>query len=151
MALSLSWYERGIVAAIALWCLLCSRLFNKHALDVVEGFIVRVLRFLVEMLDGFRSCGKSVIALALASPQFTEEGKLRERFLAIVIRPVDGNVFRTALRSFHQSRFVLGLCLLLVEDFGLDDDGEAVGMAWRARSETCVTWAIGRQFIRVSF
>ena len=36
-------------------------------------------------------------------------------------------MFRPALRSLHQSRSVLGLFLLLVEGFGLDDDGEAVG------------------------
>ena len=37
-------------------------LLGGHALDVVEGFIVRVLRCFVEMLDGFWSVRKSVTA-----------------------------------------------------------------------------------------
>ena len=56
-----------------------------------------------------------MIASALASSQFTEEVKLRKRPLATVIRPVDRNVLRPALRRVHQSRSVLEMFLLLVE------------------------------------
>ena len=68
-----------------------------------------------------------MIASALAYFRFSEEGKLRERPHAVVTQSVDGYVFRFAFRSFHRSRSVLGLFLLLVEGFGLDDDAEAVG------------------------
>ena len=83
------------------------------------------------------SVGKSVTA-ASANFWFTEEGHLRP---ASVIRSVlcaegalravhlSTHVHRTfnGYQSFHQSRSVLELFLLLVEGFGLDDDGEAVG------------------------
>ena len=125
----ISWYERdpshhGFCSTLVLSTQVT--LLGGHALDVVEGFIVRVLRFLVEMLDAFWSAGKSVTVSATVNLRFTEEEKLRQRPPAIVIRSVDGNVVRPDLRSFHLSRSFLGLFLLLVEDFGLDDDGEAV-------------------------
>ena len=106
---ALSWDECGIVAEPSHFGFCSVRelstqvtLLGDHALDVVEGFIVRVVRFHVDLLDGFWSSVKSVTASSLASSQFTEEGKLRERPLATVIRSVDGNVSRFALRSLHE-------------------------------------------------
>ena len=116
----LSWYECGIVAKTSHYGF-CSALvlstqvtlLGGHALDVVEGFVVRMLRFIVEMPDGFWSASKSVIASASATLWFTEaeEGSFVSASLAVVIGSVDGIVFRPALRSSHHSRSVLGpLC-----------------------------------------
>ena len=69
-------------------------------------------------------------------------------------------MFRFALRSFHPSRSVLRLFLLLVEGFGRDDDGEVVGRTDRSTNArisdarhgehdliTYVTGAVGRQLM----
>ena len=107
-----SWYERGIVAEPSHYGF-CSAvvlsaqvmILGGRALDVVEGFIFRVLRFLVEMLDGFWSAGKSVIASALASSQFTEEGSFVDALLLLSSDP--STDMRFALRSEVSSSHAL--------------------------------------------
>ena len=76
---SLQWNERGIVPEPSHYGFCSPRelsvhvtLLGEQALDVIEGFTVRVLRFLVEMLDGFCSASTS----ALASPQFHGGGEV---------------------------------------------------------------------------
>ena len=73
------------------------------------------------------------------------------------MRSVGGHVFRPALRSLHQSRSVLGLFLLLVEGFGLDDGTDLLSNArildaWHDEHDliNVSLGAIGRQFICVS-
>ena len=92
---------------IALWCLLCSHtLHTSHDLgrtcsECGRGLHCSSATFLVEILDGFSSAVKSVMASALANLRFTEEEKLGERPPVNVIQSIDGNVFHPTLRSFH--------------------------------------------------
>ena len=68
-------------------------LLGEHALDVVEGFIVRLLRFLVEMLDGFWSSSMSTIASALASPRSRKKGSFVSVLLLLTSDPSTGLFF----------------------------------------------------------